>query len=103
MTDTPEKTPAFDTLPIRDSLRPWSDYAVHAKDASSIVRESLAEMALTEEVPIQMVTAASKLAENYIGISEQTLGMVSNFTRWLDAIDGKHVAEEAGGADGLGA
>lgn len=104
MTDpTPEMEPAFDTELIRDEL---ADFGVYAKEAAAAARHMrlvTARLAYEDDVPIQMVVAAVKLAENYVGVSEQTLGMQSNFTRWLDAIDGKHVAEEAGGADGLGA
>jgi len=104
MTDpTPEMEPAFDTHDIRALLQDFGEIARDAASAAIRMREVVSVLATEEDVPIQMVTAAVKLAENYVGVSEQTLQMQSNFTRWLDAIDGKHVAEEAGGADGLGA
>ncbi len=105
MTDTPETemSPAFDTAEIRHRMENWDALAQTANETHTELRSMTAELADTEDVPIQMVTATIKLAENYLNVADQLLGMKSNFTRWLDAIDGKHVAEEAGGADGLGA
>ncbi len=37
-----------------------------------------------------------------VALREQLYAMHTNFTRYLDVCDGKQVAEEAGGADGLG-
>lgn len=99
----PEMTPAFDTAEIRHRMERWEDLARTANETHTELRSMTAELADTEDVPIQMVGAALKLAENYLNVADQLLGMKSNFTRWLDAVDGKQVAEETGGADGLGA
>lgn len=99
----PEKTPAFDTAEIRDQMFDWEERAREANATHTDLRKMVVLLADTEDVPIQMVGAALKLAENYLNVADQLLGMKTNFTRWLDAIDGKHVAEETGGADGLGA
>lgn len=99
----PEKTPAFDTAQIRDRMYDWDERAIQANETHTDLRLMVAELAGEEDVPIQMVGAALKLAENYLNVADQLLGMRSNFTRWLDAIDGKQVADEAGGVDGLGA
>lgn len=97
-----EFTPAFDTQPIRGQMESWPGIGKFLATMERDMRLSVAEMAMTEDIPIQMVMAVAKLAENSVSIREQLFGLHSNFTRWLDVVDGKQVAGQAGGADGLG-
>ena len=102
MSDDQTPEPAFDTKPVRDQIDSWPGIGKFLATAERDLRMASAELAITEEVPIQMLTAVVKLAENSVALREQIFAMHSNFTRWLDSCDGKQVAEEAGGADGLG-
>lgn len=102
MADETPKEPAFDTGPIRAQIESWPGIGKFLATAERDLRMSVAELAITEDIPIQMLTATAKLAENAVALREQLLAMHSNFTRYLDVCDGKQVAEEAGGGDGLG-